>query len=82
MNLGIALQYLPDSMDIPKIVASGQGRLADEIVRMAEASGVEVVHDQELAMDLSELPVGSEIPENLYRAIAAVFAFLMEERRR
>lgn len=35
-----------------------------------------------LAESLSELPVGSEIPENLYRAVGAIFSMIMDSDSR
>lgn len=68
----------------PRIVASGAGELAREIVRRAELAGKPVLRDPALASLLSELPPGKEIPRNLYRAAAALFALVyrLDESRR
>lgn len=68
----------------PRIIASGAGDLAREIVRRAEAAGKPVLRDPALASLLSELPPGKEIPPNLYRAAAALFALVyrLDEARR
>lgn len=60
----------------PRVTAAGKGFLADRIVELAQKSGVPVVEDRFLAGLLAELPPGVQIPENAYRAAAAVFAFL------
>ena len=42
----------------------------------AEAAGVTRYPDPELASVLAQLPVADEIPEELYRAVAEVIAFV------
>jgi len=70
-----ALQFEPGDQ-APRVVASGRGALADAILKEAMASDVPVIKDSQLAGFLLDLPVGQEIPENLYRAVSVVFAML------
>ena len=64
----VALQY--GVMDqAPVVVAAGMGYLAERIVDVAGESGVPVYEDNSLATILSQLNVGQEIPEELYRAV-------------
>jgi flagellar biosynthesis protein len=53
----------------------GEQRLAEQIVEAAGKAGVPLYPDPELAMVLSQIPLGEEIPDNLYKAIAEVIAF-------
>lgn len=71
-----ALRFRPDEAGAPRLLASGKGALAAEIVATARRSGVPVISDPGLAESLAELPVGKEVPENLYRALAGVFALV------
>jgi flagellar biosynthesis protein len=73
-----ALRFRPGEDKAPRIVASGKGALADEIIERARESSVPVLERSELAGFLLDLPVGQEIPENLYRAVSTVFARLLQ----
>jgi flagellar biosynthesis protein len=72
-DVAVALSY--DGDGAPRVTASGRHRVADDIVAAAEAAGVPLYPDAELALVLAQIPVGDEIPEALYRAIAEVIAF-------
>ena len=69
----IALQY--DGENAPTVTAAGEGIIAEEIIRIAREHGVPLREDAMLAELLSELELGEEIPEVLYRVIAEVIAF-------
>ncbi|NQY27034.1 MAG: EscU/YscU/HrcU family type III secretion system export apparatus switch protein [Piscirickettsiaceae bacterium] len=69
----IALQY--DGENAPIVTASGEGELAEEIIRIARQHGVPLREDSMMAALLSELDLGEEIPPVLYRVIAEVIAY-------
>ena len=69
----IALQY--DGENAPVVTASGEGDIAQEIIRIAKEHGVPLREDAMLAALLSELELGEEIPPLLYRVIAEVIAY-------
>lgn len=71
----VALQY--DAVGAPTVAASGDGLIADEIIRRAREFNVPVVEDAKLANLLSTVPLGQEIPAELYQAVAEVLAFLL-----
>lgn len=56
----------------PTVVAAASGAAADRIAEIARENGVPVTTDGPLADALSRLPVDSEIPPELYRAVAEV----------
>jgi flagellar biosynthesis protein FlhB len=64
----------------PVVVASGEGELAQQILRAAEQWGIPVVRDVPLARALIELQVGDEIPEALYEAVAEILRDAWEEQ--
>lgn len=72
-NVAVALLY--DGENAPRITAKGQGELAEQILAIAEEHGVPLHGDAELAALLSQIPLGDEIPESLYVAIAHVISF-------
>lgn len=72
----VALQY--GVMDqAPVVVAAGMGYLAERIVDVAGESGVPVYEDNSLATILSQLNVGQEIPEELYRAVVEIYVYFL-----
>jgi flagellar biosynthesis protein len=68
-----ALKY--EGVGAPKLVASGQGLIADRIVAAARAAGVAVREDTALVEALAGLDLGREIPEDLYAAVAEALAW-------
>ena len=57
------------------IKAKGEGELAWEILRLAEEHGVHVAEDPILAETLSYLQLEEEIPEEVYRSVAAILSW-------
>ena len=74
--LAVALRYAGDDDDIPRITASGRGAVARQICEVAEAHGVTVRRDGDLARVLAELEVGSPIPLAAFAAVAEILAHL------
>ncbi len=72
-DLAIALNY--DGENAPRLTAKGQDELARRIVELAREHEVPLHQDPQLAALLSQIPLGDEIPEALYRAVAEVIAF-------
>jgi type III secretion protein U len=78
-HLACALRYDEKEGDeAPVVVASGEGDLAQQIIRAAQDWGIPVVRDVPLARALIELRVGDVIPEALYEAVAEVLRDLWE----
>jgi len=69
----VALKY--DGENAPTVTASGEGAIADEIIRIAREHGVPLRQDGMLAALLGDLELGEEIPPMLYRVIAEVIAY-------
>lgn len=74
----VALTY--DGVTAPRISAAGEGDLARQIVELALQSGVPTFNEPGLANVLSQLDVGTEIPEPLYLAVAELIAFAWKVR--
>ena len=60
----------------PKVVAKGQGLVAEQIMRRANEAGVFVHESKELVQLLMGVDLDREIPPALYRAIAELLAWL------
>ncbi|MBX9582079.1 MAG: EscU/YscU/HrcU family type III secretion system export apparatus switch protein [Gemmataceae bacterium] len=72
----VALRYDPARDDAPKVVAKGKGPAAEQILKLARKNDVPVREDPTLVAVLSRLNIDQEIPPEVYRAVAAVLAFL------
>lgn len=70
-----AVALLYDGDNAPRVTAKGEGKVAEEIFRLAREHDIPLQNDPQLAAVLSQIPLGDEIPEALYRAIAEVIAF-------
>ncbi|MBV5318092.1 MAG: EscU/YscU/HrcU family type III secretion system export apparatus switch protein [Desulfobulbaceae bacterium] len=72
----VALLYDANKTAAPKIVASGSNLIADKIIALAIEAGVHIKEDRDLVELLAKVPVGEEIPAELYQTIAEVLAFV------
>ncbi len=75
LQKAVALSYKKEQ-GAPLVVASGQGAMAEKILSTASEAGVEVVADPDLVELLAGIPLGMEIPAELYQAVAEVLAFV------
>jgi len=69
----VALKY--DGDESPTITATGEGSIAEEIIRIAKEANVPLYENADLVELLSKLELGDHIPEVLYRVIAEIIAF-------
>ena len=53
------------------------GYMAEKIVEVAAESGVPIYEDNSLATMLSQLSLGQEIPDSLYRAIVEIYVYFL-----
>ncbi|MGM8211770.1 EscU/YscU/HrcU family type III secretion system export apparatus switch protein [Virgibacillus sp. W0430] len=73
-----ALRYDENRNTAPKVVAAGKGLIAENIMETARESDVPQVEDATLVELLNELTINETIPEELYQAVAEVFAFVYQ----
>ena len=74
----VALKYDSKNNRAPIIVASGMGYLAERITEAAAEAGVPVYEDDSLAVLLSQMKLGSAIPEELYQAVVEVYLYFLD----
>jgi len=72
----VALKYDVEKDMVPKITASGQGTVADNIINAAEESNVAIHHNEQLVKELIQFKVGTEIPPELYEIVAQILVFV------
>ncbi|SFR05048.1 EscU/YscU/HrcU family type III secretion system export apparatus switch protein [Desulfoscipio geothermicus] len=71
-----ALKYESEKDNAPRITAAGRGELARTIKELAEQHGIPVYEDAVLAETLCKLGVNTEIPPELYEAVAQILVFV------
>lgn len=73
-----ALKYSQSPSDsAPVVVASGVGCAAQKIIEIAQDSGVPIFQDDSLASILSQLRCETQIPPELYRAVADIYIYFL-----
>ena len=72
----VALRYQPERDRAPKLVAKGQGYLAEKILELARQHHIPVREDKNLLQILSRLDLNQEIPAEVYKAVAEILAFI------
>jgi flagellar biosynthesis protein len=71
-----ALKYKRGDDSAPKMVAKGRGKVAEKIVEIAREHNVPIKEDKDLVEFLSTLDLYQEIPQELYKAVAEILAFI------
>ena len=76
-HLAVALRYEESEGKAPRVVAKGAGVVAEKIKETARKHKVPIVEDKPLARALyKQLDIGAHIPEELYRAVAKILAYI------
>jgi len=76
-HIAVALCYERDKMFAPVVVAKGMGVIAERIKEIAHENDVPIVENKPVAQLLYKIvDIDSAIPENLYRAVAEILAYV------
>jgi len=70
------VKYRPKIDDVPKVIAKGQGKVAEKIIEIAREHQLHIHNDPDLIEVLSQLDINEEIPPDLYIVIAELLAFV------
>ena len=76
LRQAVALRYRKTKESAPRVTASGQGLIADAIIKRAEEEGITLMEDPDLVNLLGKIPVGDTIPTDLYKAVSEVLAYV------
>jgi flagellar biosynthesis protein len=71
-----AVSYDAGKDRAPRVVAKGSGNVADKIIEIARQHDIPMVKDENLVQVLEALDLNTEIPPELYRAVAEILAFI------
>ncbi|MBW2012815.1 MAG: flagellar biosynthesis protein FlhB [Deltaproteobacteria bacterium] len=80
-HFAAALKYDSSTMNAPKLIAKGAGKIAEKIKKLAEEHDIPIVENRELARNLNSLvEIGQEIPQVLFQAVAEILAYIYKIR--
>jgi flagellar biosynthesis protein len=75
-TVAVALAYRPESDAAPKVLASGRGGIAEQILEVARARDIHVREDADLVQLLQLIEVGDEIPVAAFAAVAEILIYI------
>ena len=74
----VALVYNRLKDNAPKVLATGSGEVAKNIINLAKSHDIPIKEDADLIEVLSKVDLNEEVPPNLYKAVAEIFNFLYQ----
>jgi len=74
----VSLQYQREINTAPKITAKGEGWVAEKIIKLAQENNIPIREDKDLFNLLSEIDIGKEVPESLYKVVAELLAWVYQ----
>ena len=72
----VALTYKQNLENAPTVIAKGKGAIAENLIKIAQEHHIPIQEDPSLVALLGQLDINESIPEELYQAVAEVFAFI------
>jgi flagellar biosynthesis protein len=72
----VALRFDQDQEAAPRVLAKGQGPVAERIIALAHEHDIPLHEDRDLVHLLGALDLSVEVPPALYHALAEVLAHL------
>lgn len=78
-ELAVAVQYDPETMNAPVVVAKGAGVMAQRIRKLALEHGIPIVEKKPLAQALfKEVEINHPVPHQMYSAVAEILAYVYQ----
>ncbi|WP_047151632.1 EscU/YscU/HrcU family type III secretion system export apparatus switch protein [Aneurinibacillus tyrosinisolvens] len=78
----VALRYNPKEGEAPRVIAKGQGHMAETILEKARENLVPIQEDPSLVEVLAKLELNEQIPAQLYQVVAEILAFVYQTDQR
>jgi len=78
----VALAFDPAQDALPRVVASGKGEIAEQILRLAFDNGVKVRQDETLTEMLHLVELDREIPVTAIVAVAEILSYVYRENNK
>lgn len=77
----VAVRYNTEQEAAPRVLAKGQGPVAERIIATAREHNIPLHEDRDLVHLLGALDLDVEVPPALYKAMAEVLAHLYRANR-
>ena len=74
----VALKY-PKGAEAPFVIAKGNGLLAKKILEEAHSNDIKIEENTPLVEFLSEVQVGSLVPQEAWEILAQIFSVILKE---
>ena len=82
-HYAVAIEYRPESMPAPVVIAKGRNLWAARIRELARWHEIPIIENPPLAQALFKMTdVGQSIPPQLYAAVAEILAFIYKAQKR
>jgi flagellar biosynthesis protein FlhB len=82
-HYAVALEYKPNTMNAPRVIAKGRDLIAEKIKALGREHDIPTVENVPLAQALYRLvDLEQDIPLELYKAVAEVLAYVYKVRQR
>lgn len=78
----VALAYDQQTSKAPKVLAKGEGYLAEQIIKKAREFDIPLFSSKPIVESLLTLEVDEEIPPKLYQAVIEVFVWLYKTEKK
>jgi flagellar biosynthesis protein len=72
----VALRYREHEDRAPRVVAKGEGYIAERILETARQNGIPICQDHDLLELLAQVDIDREIPSELYTAVAEILSWI------
>ena len=77
-DYAVALGYDHTKQAAPKVLAKGQGPIAQKIVQIAIDEGIEIRRDADLVQILKAVDIDEEIPVEAFAAVAEIISYVYQ----
>lgn len=78
----IALKYELEQDEAPRVVAKGEGSVAEQIIKVAKEHGIEIREDADLTEILSAIEVDDFIPLEAYATVAEILRYIYKKDKK
>ena len=81
-DYAIALGYEMDKNSAPKVLAKGEGHVAQKIIQIALDQGIEIHQDADLVQILKAVDIDEEIPVEAFSAVAEIISYVYQQNNK
>ena len=78
-DYAVALGYDQDKNNAPVVLAKGQGPIAEKIIQIALAEGIEIRQNADLLQILKAVDINEEIPIEAFAAVAEIISYVYQQ---